>query len=467
MSYGAVLVVEDDLNLREALCDTLQLAGFPVVAAANGDAALSMIDQEQVSVVVSDVQMKPMDGYSLLKKLKSQHPNLPVVLMTAYGTIQKAVQAMREGASDYLVKPFDADALVHLVERYIQQISEPPQDGLVAVAPQSKRLMALAQKVAESDATVMITGESGSGKEIYARYIHAQSTRKDGPFVAINCAAIPENMLEAMIFGHEKGAFTGAYSSNAGKFEQANGGTILLDEISEMGLALQAKLLRVLQEREVERLGGKKIIPLDVRVLATSNRNLREEVAAGRFREDLFYRLNVFPLHLPPLATRREDVLPLAENMLNRWCMNRKPKPVLSDAAKEKLFAYDWPGNVRELDNVIQRSLILMGGDCIEAEDICFETQPEFSDFSSRVPAGITLPQEKTAEKVTDTSDMNIGDSGSLGDDLKSHETQLIMDVLKSANGNRKAAAEKLGISPRTLRYKLARLRESGVQLPA
>jgi two-component system response regulator FlrC len=452
MSLGSVLVVEDDLSLREALCDTLQLAGFPVLSATDGNAALSLIDQEHISVVVSDVQMKPMDGFSLLKKVKSSRPDLPVVLMTAYGTIQKAVQAIREGASDYLVKPFDSDSLLNLVKRYMFDDNEAEYSSLVAEDEQTRRLVDLARRVADSEATVMITGESGSGKEVFAQYIHQSSTRKDGPFIAINCAAIPENMLEAMIFGYEKGAFTGAYAATPGKFEQANSGTLLLDEISEMSLPLQAKLLRVLQEREVERLGGKKVIPLDVRVLATSNRNLSVEVAEGRFREDLYYRLNVFPLHLLPLSARKDDILPIADKLLMRWAKNRQPRPVLSEQAQKKLLAYDWPGNVRELDNVIQRALILMSGETIEASDICFEA----ADASRPVGIAMASNDDAIAE-----------DEINLGEDLKTREQRLIVDVLKSVNGSRKDAAEKLGISPRTLRYKLARLRDLGIEIPA
>jgi len=450
MSAGSVLVVEDDLSLREALCDTLQLAGFPVLAAQDGNTALSMIEQQDISMVVSDVQMKPMDGFSLLKKLKSNHPDLPIVLMTAYGTIQKAVEAIREGASDYLVKPFDAGSLVKLVQRFIAGPDE-EYSFLIAEDPQTRKLVELAKRVSDSDATVMITGESGSGKEVFAQFIHQQSERSEGPFVAINCAAIPENMLEAVIFGYEKGAFTGAYSASAGKFEQANGGTILLDEISEMSLPLQAKLLRVLQEREVERLGSKKTIKLDVRVLATSNRNLREEVAAKHFREDLFYRLNVFPLHISPLVSRKADIIPIAERLITRWAKNRKPKPVLSQPAKEKLLAHHWPGNVRELDNVIQRSLILMSGEQINEQDICLDTDQVQTVQASSVKAEVI------------EMDPNV----KLDEDLKTREQRVIVDVLKSVKGSRKDAAEKLGISPRTLRYKLARLRDQGIEIPA
>lgn len=313
--------------------------------------------------------------------------------------------------------------------------------GLVAADPRTVELAGLAGRVAISEATVFLTGESGTGKEVFARFIHQNSRRAEGPFVAINCAAIPDNMLEAVLFGYEKGAFTGAYESRGGKFEQANGGTLLLDEISEMALSLQAKLLRVLQEREVERLGARKLIALNVRVLATSNRNLRAQVANGRFREDLYYRLNVFPLHLPPLRERKDDILPLARSFIARNSTDQ-PSCTLSEQAQYRLRNHDWPGNVRELDNVIQRALILKPGAVIEAEHIRFE-QPQACEIDA------------TADRCS-----------TLGNDLKSREQELIIQALNSGNGSRKKAAEMLGISPRTLRYKLARLREAGVAIP-
>ncbi len=452
---GSVLVVEDDLSLREALCDTLELAGYPVIPAADGRQALSVIDQQDISMVVSDVQMKPVDGHRLLKSIKARHPELPVVLMTAYGTIQKAVEAIHDGATDYLVKPFEAEVLVEMVNRLLARPGIEDDPELIAVDERSRALVSLAARVAQSDATVLITGESGAGKEVYASYIHRHSPRHDKPFIAINCAAIPENMLEAMLFGHEKGAFTGAYHAAAGKFEQANGGTLLLDEISEMGLPLQAKLLRVLQEREVERLGGREVIPLDVRVIATSNRSLQQEVAEGRFREDLFYRLSVFPLHLAALRERPDDILPLAEALILK--RNRKPKPPhLSEAARRLLVEYPWPGNVRELDNVIQRALILQEGDVIEPDNIRFE--------------GVTVSNDKPVSVVTTSAGTVKSadeDEGELDTSLKSREQRLILKALEEVNGSRKAAAERLGISPRTLRYKLARMREAGIQLPA
>ncbi len=444
MSQATVLVVEDEPTLRAALCDTLELAGYPVERAGDGSEALAKLANHEIGMVVSDLQMKPMDGQTLLTKIRSNRPDLPVLMMTAYGTIQSAVEAMQAGAVDYLVKPFEAEALVEKVQQFAAGAAA-PSHLLVAEDLRSRELVNLAQRVAASDATVLICGESGTGKEVIARFIHNCSPRGQGPFVAINCAAIPENMLEAVLFGYEKGAFTGAYRSTPGKFEQANGGTLLLDEISEMPLTLQAKLLRVLQEREVERLGGRTLISLDVRVLATTNRRLREEVAAGRFREDLFYRLNVFPLAIPPLRERGADILPLARTLLRRHIPAGEPVPALDGGAEQQLLAYPWPGNVRELENVLQRALILRQSQRIGAEDLHFE---------GGETVAIAAP---AAAEVT---------AGVLGNDLKSREQRLILDALQAHKGSRKDAAEHLGISARTLRYKLARMRDAGVAMP-
>ncbi len=451
MSEAAVLVVEDDEALREALCETLRLEGVRVVAAADGRQALERLERERgIGLVVSDVRMEPMDGAELLRALKARRPELPVVMMTAYGTIEKAVEAMRAGAVDYLVKPFDPETLVETARRYLGG-DEPTRDGLVAEDPRTRELAALARRVARSDVTVLLTGESGTGKEAFARHIHAHSARADGPFVAINCAAIPENMLEAVLFGYEKGAFTGAHQAHAGKFEQAQGGTLLLDEISEMDLGLQAKLLRVLQEREVERLGGRRTIRLDVRVLATTNRNLREEVAAGRFREDLYYRINVFPIHLPPLRERRGDILPLARRFLRQHAPGAEPPPRLSAEAEARLLAHGWPGNVRELDNVIQRALVLRSGPEISAADLRFEAAE--------------APPAAAPEGGSVADAEGCAGAAALARDLRLRERDLIVEAIRAA-GSRKAAAERLGISPRTLRYKIARLREMGIEVP-
>jgi len=316
-----------------------------------------------------------------------------------------------------------------------------PSD-LIATAEVSRRLAELARRVAASNCTVLIAGESGTGKEVLARFIHRNSPRADRAFVAVNCAAIPENMLEAILFGYERGAFTGAHAAHPGKFEQAQGGTLLLDEVTEMPLGLQAKLLRVVQEREVERLGGRVPIALDVRVLATTNRNLRGEVAAGRFREDLYYRLNVFPLTTAPLRERRDDVLPLAMHVLNARCRPGEKIPALSAEAAHVLLTHSWPGNVRELDNVMQRALILANGPVINVDNIHIEGTVESAPGS-----GHSAP------------------AGALSDSVSAAERDLILEALRTDNGNRQAVAKRLGISPRTLRYKLAKLREAGVEV--
>lgn len=457
MNECRILVVEDDAALREALSVTLQKAGYAVHCAESGAAAIATLGGgkpgEEFGMVVSDVQMAHMDGLALLKEIKAQRPNLPVLLMTAYGTIKSAVEAMRDGAADYLVKPFEVSVLLQKITRFALHAAGPGEDrDLVLRDVRMREIFDLARRVAHSDATVMMNGESGTGKEVLARFIHRHSRRAKQPFVAINCAAIPDNMLEAMLFGYEKGAFTGAYQACPGKFEQAEGGTLLLDEISEMNLSLQAKLLRVLQEREVERVGGRKLIPLDVRVLATSNRNMAEEVAAGRFREDLFYRLNVFPLYLPPLRERREDIIPLAEQLLAKHARPpERPIPGLSAEAMTLLLNHTWPGNVRELDNVIQRALIIQTGDILRAQDISLAAAP-----ARRVTAAL-------AEILPEVSDVR---EEGLDEDLRAHEQRLIVEALRTGRGSRKHAAEQLGISQRTLRYKLARLREAGVAIP-
>ena len=319
----------------------------------------------------------------------------------------------------------------------------PGPSDLIATADVSRRLADLARRVAASDCTVLIAGESGTGKEVLARFIHRNSPRADRAFVAVNCAAIPENMLEAILFGYERGAFTGAHAAHPGKFEQAQGGTLLLDEVTEMPLGLQAKLLRVLQEREVERLGGRTPVALDVRVLATTNRNLRSEVAAGRFREDLYYRLNVFPLTTAPLRERRDDVLPLAMHVLTARCRPGERIPALSAEAAHILLTHAWPGNVRELDNVMQRALILANGPVIQAENIHIE------GASEAVPSAAP----------------SASSSGALSESVSAAERDLILEALRTDNGNRQAMAKRLGISPRTLRYKLAKLREAGVEV--
>lgn len=455
MSQSRILIVEDDHGLREAIVDTLMLAGYACLEADSAEAALVQLGRQHYDMVVSDIQMGGMDGHTLLTNIRLKYPNIPVLLMTAYANIDGAVRAMREGAIDYLAKPFSPEVLLNQVSRYV-----PPERmdrrTLVYGDPRTAELLQLAGKVAKAEATVMVTGPSGAGKEVLARFIHDHSARAEQPFIAINCAAIPENMLEATLFGYEKGAFTGAVQGCPGKFEQAQGGTLLLDEITEMDMGLQAKLLRVLQEREVERLGSRKTIPLDVRVIATSNRDLRQSVNDGIFREDLFYRLNVFPLRWSPLAERPGDILPIAEHLI-AWHATQQgvPLPVLAPDAQAKLLSYDWPGNVRELDNVIQRALILSDGLAIDAELLMLDV--------AAAPAPASLDVMPTLHLLESERQPGME---LLGNELRQQEHQMILETLMACNGSRKEVAERLGISPRTLRYKLARMRGVGIALP-
>jgi two-component system response regulator FlrC len=445
-----LLVVEDDPKLREAMVDTLMLKGHEVCEAANGIDGMAIVRAQSLDLVLSDINMPGMDGLELLQTIKSEHPWLPVVLMTAYGDVGQAVKAMQRGANDYLMKPFELRELDAILASFsgaqpVEDDSEPVCEALA-----TQQLFQLAQRVAQTDSTVLISGESGTGKEVLARYVHQHSDRRHGPFIAINCAAIPENMLEAMLFGYEKGAFTGAYNAMPGKFEQAEGGTLLLDEITEMDLGLQAKLLRVLQERQVERLGGKKVLDLDVRIVATTNRELADYVAEGKFREDLYYRLSVFPLQWLPLRERCDDILPLARRLLAHHAAKMKrPVPALMADAEQKLLMHSWPGNVRELDNTMQRALIIQTGPQLFAADFIL----------TPVPKNRQLPE--SAQPV-----VAVQPEGELGNDLRHREVELIVKALKE-EPSRKEAADRLGISPRTLRYKMAKLREDGIDVEA
>jgi two-component system response regulator FlrC len=430
-----VLIVEDDPVLREALAETITLAGHTYITAKEGKEALALLELHNPSVVLSDIRMDVLDGNQLLDEIQRRRPSLPVILMTAYSSVQDAVVAIRRGAVDYLQKPFSAQELIKKVNQFIKIEFDEDGGKPIAQDPKSQALLSMALKVAQSDVGVMISGESGTGKEVLAHFIHDHSSRKKQPFIAINCAAIPEQMLEATLFGYEKGSFTGAYKSTAGKFEQAQGGTLLLDEVSEMPLNLQAKLLRVLQEKKVERIGSEKIISLNVRILATTNRELKEEVQAGRFREDLFYRINIFPLRWDPLRERKNDIIPLANYLIRKHCQQKQPIiPVISPAAQKIMLTYHWPGNARELDNVIQRALVLQTQGIIE---VCH------------------------LQLSCAMNDLEIASSAS-SKNLQVHEFELIEKTLLEYEGNRQKVASLLGVSERTLRYKLAKMREEG-----
>jgi len=485
-----ILVVEDDAALRDAVCFTLEMAHHVVTGVDGGAAALAELERQVFNLVVTDLRMQPMDGLQLLHEIRARLPQLPVLLMTAYGDVDTAVAAMRGGACDFLMKPFEPDVLLENVRRYAA-VQADVEDTL-AEDPHTRNLLALAARVAETDATVLLSGESGTGKEVFARYIHAHSPRADGPFVAINCAAIPDSLLEATLFGHEKGAFTGAQAAQPGKFEQAQNGTLLLDEISEMPLGLQAKLLRVLQEREVERVGGKKPVPLDIRVLATSNRDMAKEVAAGRFREDLYYRLNVFPLAIPALRERPGDILPLARHFLARHGVLLKRQVRLSPEAEALLVRYGWPGNVRELENAMHRVVILTAGDTVMPETVrlCLphwdgtaadaaaslaaggvasQGSPARGAGVAAVPAAgsATGPTAEPAAAAAEAARFagSAPAAGARTANMKDLEREHILATLRELGGSRKKTVERLGISERTLRYKLQQYRDEGYDI--
>ena len=451
-------------NLASILSDerikTLTLDDVRALHAAASQETIDMVmlhlgdDARFMEVVVHQMQLSLLD--------------CPVIAVVGQGEVQAAIDAMRMGARHVLPLPIQIDALEDVLNDVLATNNN---SGFTCEAEQSRQLLALADRVAQTDVTVLINGESGTGKEVLAKHVHAHSPRADKPFIAVNCASIPESMLEDMLFGHEKGAFTGAHQRHEGLFEQAHRGTIFLDEIGEMPLILQAKILRVLQERELRRLGGSEIVKLDIRVVAATNRDLAERVAEKEFREDLYYRLNVFPLKIAPLREREEDIIPIAKALLKKHqgVVGRRCK--LSKATEQFLKAYPWPGNVRELENVIQRAMVLAFDGNIEIEHLLLEQAKPVIDkpvLAQEAPSVNTSPYiekvihaDEVPAPVTKTAD----DAG-LSDLTWKSESRVILDTLTRFSGNRKNTAEKLGISPRTLRYKLAKLKEEGVAIP-
>mgnify|MGYP001577125974 CR=1 FL=1 len=451
-----ILIIENEPNGSDPYVSAVNKLGYSSHVVKDIRKAMQVMQREFINLIILDTQNYAAHWNEFINSVNSEAVSIPVIVASANNDAQLAVEVMRNGAVDYWVKPVSVSKAEFGITKHAKR---PEAEGVILEAEKSKRLYALASRVAKSEVSVLISGESGAGKEVVARFIHGASNRANGPFVAINCAAIPENMLEALLFGYEKGAFTGALQAHAGKFEQAQGGTLLLDEISEIAPALQAKLLRVLQEKEVERICGSQPIPLDVRVLATTNRNLKEEVKHRRFREDLYYRLNVFPLHLNPLRERSDDILPIANALIYKHSINKGTIPRLTPEAEMRLLGYKWPGNVRELENVIQRALILANGEEIDEQAIHYEEEldqvgdkilsADFAEVAANSEIAATRAEESLEERVR-TSE---------------HET--IIQVMKKVNGSRKDAAEILGISSRTLRYKLAKLRDSGYEVPA
>jgi DNA-binding NtrC family response regulator len=453
-----VLVVDDEPSMRTALSETVRRMGFEAKTALDGADAIEQIERLKPWLVLTDLKMPRLGGLDLVKEIKQKSPATLVVLMTAYGTVETAVEAMKCGANDYILKPFSTDLLGRIIQNLRQATAGEADDDLPATPearpiltqdPGMIRLLTTLEGVAASRATVLISGESGTGKELLARFVHSRSPRAHRPFVALNCAALPDSLLESELFGHERGAFTGAVQKKLGKFEMAHTGTLFLDEISEMNLGLQAKLLRVLQEREVDRIGGREPVPVNIRVIATTNRSLYHEVAQGRFREDLFYRLNVFPITVPPLRERTGDVPLLARHFVKAAAQrNGLPAPTISDAAIAELLARPWKGNVRELENVIERATLLAGGRTIELHHMIAEGLPMVKEAECAMPAG-----QPSANSPY----------GSLWE----MERDLIFKTLARVKDNRTHAAKELGISIRTLRNKLREYRDMGYQVRA
>ncbi|MBZ5495419.1 MAG: sigma-54 dependent transcriptional regulator [Acidobacteriia bacterium] len=425
-----VLVVDDEPQMLIAINETLRREGYSITTAGSAREALCRLRERYYHLVITDVRMPEMNGFDLLKKVKASTPQTPVVLLTAYGTVQNAVDAMKQGAFDYLLKPFSSESLETVVRRALDSAPErgaAPSYDIVTQDPTFSVVLERARQAAASTATVLVEAESGTGKELLARMIHQESPRASGPFVAVNCAALPENLLESELFGFERGAFTGASASKPGKFELAHRGTLLLDEVGEMAPILQAKLLRVLQEHEVDRIGGKEPVRIDVRVIATTNRDLALLVRGGGFREDLYYRLNVIRLNIPPLRQRSGDIPLLVDFFCRRYAKAFGKAGVrCSTAALENLARQQWPGNVRELENAIQRAVALLTGTIIETADL--------------LAAGPSAPADAAPAVGTTVRDM---------------ERQLIQKTLENTGGNRTHAARLLGISLRTLRNKL------------
>jgi len=431
-----ILIVDDEPGMALAMAEVLRRKGYEVDTVHRGQDALAAMARRSYRVVFTDLRMPGMDGRELLKRLRTIAPAVRVVVVTAYATVQSAVSCVRDGAVDYLMKPFSPESLekaaVTAIQRSAAEAPDWDETPIVAEDPTLISALELARRAAGSDVTVLLEAESGAGKEIFARLIHRESPRRHGPFVAVNCAALPRELLEAELFGHARGAFTGAHRDRKGHFQVADGGTLLLDEIGEMNPDLQARLLRVLQDRVIQPVGSDEPVRVDVRVIAATNRCLRDEMLAGRFREDLYYRLRVLPIRIPPLRERPADIEPLALLFARHY---GGPETTLTEAALERLKSHSWPGNVRELQNALQRAAILAGEDAIDTAHLDLEP----------APAG----------------------RGETGDDeaplsLENAERETIRKVLVRTGGNRSEAAAALGISPRTLRHKLKRFRDAG-----
>ncbi|UCH62669.1 MAG: sigma-54-dependent Fis family transcriptional regulator [Fidelibacterota bacterium] len=436
VNEGTILVIEDDATMREGIQTVLKKEGYDVNCAADGLEGSRLFQAHPPSLVITDLKLPGKSGMHLLHEFMEVRPSLPVILISAYGTIDLAVNALKSGARDFIAKPFSIDELKAKVSEILKDVPAPEIKigaiptfyGMVGSSPEMQQLQARIKQVAKVDSPVLITGESGTGKELIVRAIHSESRRKDKVFLAVNCGAFTDTLLESELFGHEKGSFTGAVRQHKGIFEQADGGTILLDEIGEISPQLQVKLLRVLQHQSFQRLGGTDVTSTDVRVIAATNRNLKEAITAKQFREDLFFRLNVLPIYVPPLRERKSDIPDLIEYVMGVKCNSLSiDKPKVSDEAVEKLQRYSWPGNIRELENLLERVLIFSDSGMITADDIYFDES-----------------NEEVSERT-----------GKLSDVLQDTEYRMIKDALNKSGGVKQRAAELLGIKTSTLYYKM------------
>lgn len=447
-----VLVADDEKNMRWALKKALLNDGFIIDEAENGQDALNKFDANIYDLIILDIKMPEMNGIEVLKEIRNKDKDIPVIVITAYGTISSAIEAIKLGAADYIQKPFDIDELKHVIKKsleltnlkeevkFLREELNGKDFDIIGESPKIKEILSVVKKVAPTDATVLLLGESGTGKELIARAIHNLSKRKDGPYIKVNCAALPENLLESELFGYEKGAFTGALSRKPGRFERAENGTIFLDEIGEIPLSIQAKMLRVLQEKEFERVGGIEVLKADVRVIAATNRNLEQMVRDGTFREDLYYRLNVIPIYIPPLRERADDIPALVRFFIDKHCNKLGlPKIKIEKTAMQKLKEYSWPGNIRELENVIERLIILNSGSLIKKENLPIEiSRARLSNERFVLPPG--------------------------GVALDELEKDLITQALERTGYNQTKAAKLLSLTRHTLIYRMEKygIKENG-----
>jgi DNA-binding NtrC family response regulator len=460
MKKKSILIIDDDESMKSALAESLESCGYATEAVDSGYEALILFKKRKFDLVLTDMRMPGMTGIEVLKVVKNMSPEIPVIVITAYGTVNTAVEAMKEGAAEFIMKPFSLDDLESVVKNVLNAsetvISEPEEilpisSKIITRDPKLISILDMLRNVAKSRSSILIQGESGTGKELLARYVHQYSNRRNNPFVAVNCAAIPNNLLESEMFGYEKGAFTGASQKKLGKFELADTGTLLLDEISEMDIQLQAKLLRVIQESEVDRLGGNTPIPIDVRIIATTNTSLSAAIESKTFRSDLYYRLNVIPVKIPPLRERKSDILYLADHFLEKFGKEKGvKKPALSKEAAEFLAAYHFPGNIRELENIIERAVLMTQVRNIPLEALGFDSQINNEmPMESKISIDLHPPSPSDMHSLSETMT------------LKEAEKTLICDTLAKFNGNKTKAAKILGISVRTLWNKV---QEYGMQ---